>query len=402
MSAAGALPRFACWDDALASRFEPFALTRPVSEVRAGALLVRERWERVLTGDAIGFVAAPHLIDFDEPDAPGALSAVPAGTWLVHGRFAPTLAKAPSADVLTAGGRCVAVRLATDVPAERLRHVATTLDDLVPDRASGADIAGWWLDAPWDVVRHLPAMLAADIPVLAKALKAKALGGSAVRGVHKVYVEEGAEVEPYVLLDAHAGPILIRRGAVVQAFTRLVGPAVVGLDSTVFGDRIASVSIGERCKVHGEVSSTVFIGHANKAHDGFVGHSVLGRWVNLGAGTTTSNLKNTYGTVQCWTPTGLADTGMQFLGSLLGDHVKTGIGLQLTTGTVLGAGANVFDAMPPRVVAPFSWGSHAPYELFALEKFVAVAERMMARRAVPLSPSARRWLEAAHAARWRA
>lgn len=394
--------RFACWDDATASRFEPFALTRPVSEARAGALLVRERWAWALGGEAIGFVAAPHLAEFDEPWAPGALAAVPAGTVLAHARFAPSLARAAAADAWTHEGRCVAVRLARDVPAEALRGDAVTLEALTPPGAATAEVAGWLLDAPWDLVRHLPAMLAADVPVLAKALKAKALGGSAVRGAHTVYVEEGAEVEPYVLLDAHAGPILIRRGAVVQAYTRLVGPAVVGLDSTVVGDRIASVSIGERCKVHGEVSSTVFFGHANKAHDGFVGHSVLGRWVNLGAGTTTSNLKNTYGSVQCWTPGGLADTGLQFLGSLLGDHVKTGIGLQLTTGSVLGAGANVFDAMPPRVVAPFSWGSHAPYELFALEKFVAVAERMMGRRAVSMTPKARRWLEAAHAARWRA
>lgn len=389
-----------CWDDAQARRFEPFALTRPVSELRAGALLVRERWGRALGAEALGFVGAPHLGDFDEPDAPAALAAVPAGTWLVQARFAAALQKAPAAAVLRHEGRCVAVRLARDVSAEALRAPTMSLDALVPDGAAVAEVAGWWLDAPWDVVRHLPAMLAADVPLLAKALKAKPMGGSAVRGDHRVYVEEGAEVEPYVLLDAHAGPILIRRGAVVQAFTRLVGPAVVGLDSTVFGDRIASVSIGERCKVHGEVSSTVFVGHANKAHDGFVGHSVLGRWVNLGAGTTTSNLKNTYGTVQCWTPTGLADTGMQFLGTLFGDHVKTGIGLQLTTGSVLGAGANVFDAMPPRVVAPFAWGSHAPYELYALEKFVSVAERMMARRNVPLSAKARRTLEAAHAARW--
>ena len=100
----------------------------------------------------------------------------------------------------------------------------------------------------------------------------------------------------------------------------------------------------------------MFVGHANKGHDGFVGHSVLGRWVNLGAGTTTSNLKNTYGTVALWTPGGVADTGLQFLGTLFGDHVKTGIGLRLTTGCVLGAGANVVDRMPPKAVAPFAWG----------------------------------------------
>ena len=99
------------------------------------------------------------------------------------------------------------------------------------------------------------------------------------------------------------------------------------------------------------------IGHANKGHDGFVGHSILGRWANLGAGTITSNLKNSYGTVTLRTSQGDRDTGMQFLGSLIGDHVKTGIGTRLTTGCILGAGANVFGSMmPPKLVPPFAWG----------------------------------------------
>src|SRR5204863_9771343 len=102
--------------------------------------------------------------------------------------------------------------------------------------------------------------------------------------------------------------------------------------------------------------------YANKGHEGFVGHSYLGKWVNLGAGTTTSNLKNTYGTVSLWTPSGTRNTGLQFLGTLFGDHVKTGIGLRLSTGTVIGTGANVYDAMPPKAVAPFAWGSGAPYQ----------------------------------------
>lgn len=393
--------RLVCWDDAAARRFEPFALTRPVSELRAGALLVRERWERVLGTTAAGFIGAGHLADFDEADAPGALDVVPAGTVLAHARCAPALSVATAADAWQVGGRLAAVRLRSDVPAEALLAPGASLEALAGDTPA-VPLEGWWLEAPWDLVAHLPAMLAADVPALAAAIGARALRGSAVRGHHAVYVEDGAEIEPYVLLDAHAGPILVRRGAVVQAFTRLVGPAVVGCDSTVFGDRIGTVSIGERCKVHGEVHGTVFLGHANKAHDGFLGHSVVGRWVNLGAGTTTSNLKNTYGSVQCWTPAGMVDTGLQFLGTLFGDHVKTGIGLSLTTGTVLGAGANVFDAMPPRVVAPFAWGAGAPYDVFAVEKFLAVAERMMGRRSVPLTARGRRWLAAAHASRWSA
>jgi hypothetical protein len=149
------------------------------------------------------------------------------------------------------------------------------------------------------------------------------------------------------------------------------------------------------------MSNSIMIGHANKGHDGFVGHSYLGRWVNLGAGTITSNLKNTYGPVSLWTPHGMRDTGMQFLGTMFGDHAKTGIGTSLTTGTVLGAGANVFGAQsPPKAVPPFAWGTAPPYAVYRLDKFLQVAERVMARRHVTLTERARLQLAASHDARW--
>jgi hypothetical protein len=119
--------------------------------------------------------------------------------------------------------------------------------------------------------------------------------------------------------------------------------------------------------------------------------------VNFGAGTTTSNLKNTYGSVQLWTPTGLRDTGLQFLGSLVGDHAKTGIGTMLTTGCVIGTGANIFGAdTSPKFVPPFSWGDREPYDRYDRDKFFEVAERMMVRRHVELSDAARRQLAAAY------
>jgi len=142
---------------------------------------------------------------------------------------------------------------------------------------------------------------------------------------------------------------------------------------------------------------SIVMGPTNKSHDGFVGHSYLGRWVNLGAGTITSNLKNTYGPVQLWTPDGLRDTGETFLGSFMGDYARTGIGTRLTTGSVIGAGANVFSTgVAPKVVPPFAWGGEEPFAIFALAKFLDVAERQMARRTVPLSKAARRYLAAAH------
>jgi UDP-N-acetylglucosamine diphosphorylase/glucosamine-1-phosphate N-acetyltransferase len=198
-----------------------------------------------------------------------------------------------------------------------------------------------------------------------------------------------------VLFDASGGPILVRRGTTIQAFTRLVGPCVIGEETIVNGGRIATCSIGERCRVHGEVSMSVFTGYANKGHDGFIGHSVLGRWVNLGAGTVNSNLKNNYSDVHFWTPRGVEHTGMQFLGAFLGDHAKTAIGTRLTTGAVIGTGANVYGTgITPRYVPPFAWGLDGS-DVWELNAFLETAERAMKRRDVALSDRAKRQLTAA-------
>lgn len=395
------------YDDATARHFEPFATSRPLGEMRAGALLVRERWEAALGVESGGFISAPHLRGFAEFHAPPSTNGQPlaAGTWLVNARAlpfldGPTAAVLQSALVITIGGRVAARRLDTDT---RDGHSLAALGDgtyaLVHDRAladgtgdeaEALELDGVWLDEVWDLIGTLQSLLHRDIPALAATLSTTTMHAGVgtpitVHGSHPVYVETGATIEPMAMFDTNAGPVLLRRGCHVQAFTRVIGPCYVGHGSVVTADRIAGSSIGDNCRVHGELSCSIFIGHANKGHDGFVGHSVFGRWVNLGAGTITSNLKNTYSTVALWTPEGMRDSGLQFLGTMFGDHVKTGIGLRLTTGCVLGAGANVFDAMPPKVVAPFSWGARAPYEPFDALKFVGTAERMMARRQIALT-----------------
>lgn len=385
------------YDDERARAFAPFALTRPVSELRAGAVLIRHRWESAIGEKASGSIVAPHLDDFEELDAPSAARGeLPAGSVVANARCVVSLGAIPrDVETWTCGGRVAAVRLARAVRVRELDAGRVVLDDLAGAGGEVQDVAGRWMDDVWDFIRDLGAQLTEDIAAVGPNLETVRPEHAVVVGPHALYVEAGANVEPQVCFDLSAGPVLVLRGATVQAFTRLVGPCAVGEGSTVVGDRIANCAIGDLCKVRGEVSSTIVLGHANKGHEGFVGHSYLGRWVNLGAGTTTSNLKNTYGTVSLWTPGGTRDTGLQFLGTLFGDHVKTGIGLRLTTGTVLGAGANVFDRMPPKFVAPFAWGGDMPYGRFELDKFLAVAERMMARRHVALGARAKRQLVAA-------
>jgi len=387
------------YDDALARTFEPFALTRPFGEMRAGIALGRARWERALDARAAGFIGAEHLRDFEESGAPPAASDIRAGAIVANSRcIVPLGWSTHDADVWTCDGEIAAVRVASAVAAGALGDGAKPLESL---RAAGTrvvDIPGRWVRAVWELITELVPQLHEDIEGVGPHLTCVLPAGAIVIGGGRVWVEEGAHVEPQVVFDVTSGPVLVRRGATVRAFTRLVGPCAVLAHASVLGDRVNACSIGEHSVIRGEISETVVLGHSNKGHDGFVGHSYLGRWVNLGAGTITSNLKNTYGSVQLWTPAGIRDTGANKIGSLIGDHAKTGIGTRLTTGSVIGAGANVFGApMPPKYVPPFSWVDGDAITEFRLAKFLDIATRVMSRRSVALSERGRRQLSASHA-----
>ena len=391
------------YDDARARRFEPFALTRPTGELRAGAELIRRRWERAAGVPATGFLGAPHLEAFQEFDAPPAVrGTLAAGTIIANARCAvaldAALDAAPGATLAwRCDGRTAPVRLSSPLDASQLADGTFDLESVAT--GAGADIRGWWMDDVWDLVGKLAAMLGADIAVLAREAEDPP-SHVVVLGAQGAHVERGAYFEPYVLIDATDGPVLVRRGARIAALTRLTGPCVIGQDVQVLGGTIRGCSIGEDSRVRGELSGTVFVGHANKAHDGFVGHSVLGRWVNVGAGTITSNLKNSYGEVSLWTPEGVRQTGQTFLGAFIGDHAKLAIGTRLTTGSVVGAGANVFgSAMPPKFVPPFAWGDVPPFKEYDLGKFLEVAARVLARRGATLGEHGRLALSAAWAKR---
>jgi UDP-N-acetylglucosamine diphosphorylase/glucosamine-1-phosphate N-acetyltransferase len=389
-------------DDAIGRGFEPFALTRPIASLVAGIMPIAARWE-VLGAETAGFLGADHLADFEQ----GSLVSLPepkAGTIIANSRFAPALNAAFNAEdeIWTSRGHVVAVRLARGLRGADVRAGNIPFDSLARSGGRMAELEGWWHDEVWDFLRHLPAILAADLAHLAKGASKKTNPPAHCTIIGDAPVmAEGATIEPHTVFDTTGGPIFVDRGAHIHAFTRISGPTYIGADSTILGGDVLACSIGPVSKIRGEISGSAVLGYTNKGHEGFVGSSYLGQWVNLGAGTTTSNLKNTYGPVALWTPTGVRPTGMQFLGTLFGDHVKTGIGTMLTTGTVLGAGANVFGtAMPPKAVAPFSWGEGEPYDLYRIDKFLASAEKVMARRKIALTEKMKQQLAASFDQRW--
>jgi UDP-N-acetylglucosamine diphosphorylase/glucosamine-1-phosphate N-acetyltransferase len=362
---------------------------RPLAELRAGVWKIRERWEAALDLDASGIVAA-HAAGFYEGFEPPCHTAVPrSGTLIIaSSTFAPTGAP---------------VTLAPKT--RRLTHAGHTVAWIVPDAAAWSgpnsdgeaqEVDGLPLRGAYDLVGALDRFVANDCLGFAAGAADPIPAGSIVLGDPGLIFCHHAAVEPGVVFDTRAGAIVLEDGVEVRHGTRLEGPLYAGTRSRLLGGHARFSVLGPRCNLNGEVSNCVFLGYANKAHDGFLGHTVLGHWVNLGAGTTSSNLKNTYGSVSLEVKGTRIPSGRQFLGSLIGDHAKTAIGTLLATGTVIGAGANVFGAVqPPKYVPPLAWGSEGT-ERQTEEGFLKVAERVMPRREVAFTPERRASLSATY------
>ncbi len=363
----------------------PFSHCRPVAELRAGVWLIRERWEAVAQGDTEAIFGPPHLQSFCEEGSPPVRSRAPVAGPALVGRsdFAPV------GEPVELGSD--PVRLVNEgeavgwwVPA----GAEWEADD--PDWPS-VELAGLLLRGSYDLLTALDHLLAPDVADFTQQPGDPIPDGCIVIGDPADVVIMGAAVEPGVIFDVRQGAVVLERRSYVKSGTRLEGPLYIGPATQVLGDSISASAVGPFCKIRGEIAHSLFLGYANKAHYGFIGHSVVGRWVNLGAGTTNSNLKNTYGPVRLSVGSERIETGMQFLGSLIGDHAKTAIGVQLDTGTVIGAGANVFGSVrPPKYVAPFSWGGAG--ETVDLEGFLKVAERVMPRRNVEFTEAVRSML----------
>lgn len=371
------------------ARWAPFAGCRPVAELRAGVWRIRERWEAV-TGLEAAAIVGDHVLGFAEDGVPPVEAhghvegpAIIAAAWF-----------APSGE-------------AVELPASgRLAHEGRTVGWVVPegarwegpsDEGPASEIGGLVLEGAWDLLTALELFLPADCQgALADAGGFELPPGSIVLGDPGDVLILSELVEPGVVFDVRAGAIVIEEGAEVRAGTRLEGPLFVGPATRVLGGAVRGSVLGPECRIHGEVAASVFLGFANKSHDGFVGHSVVGLWANLGAGTITSNLKNTYGEVALEPAGTRIATGRQFLGSLVGDHAKTAIGTLFGTGTIVGAGANVFGAGPvPKWVPPFAWGL-AGAERMSEAGFVEVAKRVLPRRHVAVTPA----VEASLRATW--
>ncbi|MCF8260367.1 MAG: GlmU family protein [Melioribacteraceae bacterium] len=248
-----------------------------------------------------------------------------------------------------------------------------------------------FINYPWDLISNNEFELLADYKRLVKS--SKKFLKEQYYGVHfieedSIFLGEKVELKPGVILDATDGPIYISKGVKILHNAVVMGPAFIGKDSIIkMGATLYhNTNIGEVCKIGGEVEDSIIQGFSNKQHDGFLGHSVLGEWVNLGAGTNNSDLKNNYGNISVVINGESVNSGLQFVGLTMGDHSKSAIGTQFNTGTVVGLSSNIFGSgFPPKYVPSFAWGGADELMEYKIEKALEVAEKVMARRKIVLS-----------------
>jgi UDP-N-acetylglucosamine diphosphorylase/glucosamine-1-phosphate N-acetyltransferase len=397
--------RICIYEDSQTAWLEPIALTRPAFALWCGAERLFERQCRQFGAEDAGFWMRPALADLWTLDHPG--NPVNDGEWLregptvwINSRWLPAPdvridAASPHVGVMN-GQIAYAIVPAGEAPSfTELDAWLGAWKERLPQRA----VSGALVNYLWDLVDQNGTALIHDGSWFRAAHAARPLPAQvAVTGpAEGLIVAEGATIEPFVFADTRGGPVLIDRGAIVHSFSRLEGPCYVGRESWIVGARLrAGSSIGPCCRIGGEVEASIVQGFSNKYHEGFLGHSYLGEWVNLAAATQTSDLRNDYDMVRVNVNGQRIATGKSKIGSYIGDHAKTGLSALLNTGSTIGAFANVLPAgtLLPQVVPSFCQVQQGELrELWDLRKAFSTAGRVMQRRGKTLTEAHREFYD---------
>jgi len=401
-------------------RFGPLTDLRAVFELRTGAETIldrhRQQWGdrlvgvHVASGPTSGRVAElvaerVALAVNRLPDADRVI--------LLNGRIAlPDEFELPAAnESLVArddrdgerSASIVAVNLSRDQAVRVLDTGALSAGEL-PNEITRRAVETPLLSRPWQLLEIIDASIRHDLRAARHSAAVDAPSGTIVLRGEPILIDATARICPGVTIDSEHGPVIVRGGALVRPGAVLCGPCVVGESAVVAEHAVirGRTVVGPRCKVGGEISATIFLGNSNKVHDGFLGDTIVGEWVNLGAGTIGSNLLNTYGeTTMRLTPDDQRErTGRQFLGAIIGDHVKTAIGTRLMTATSIGLGAMIAASTPPpTTVAPFAWITDEGTRTYRLDKFLESMTRVMSRRHATPSPALIETITALHRSR---
>jgi len=380
------------FEDSNYSSLFPLNINRASCELRCGAFTNLERINNLLsTEDSIQLVVRDELTTLMKERYPNLTvnpEMVSQGIWL-NGRGLwneNKLIEITSSRSYTNNGILMAIQNHEDIPLTEFHQYL--------DSASlvSTEIVIQFIKNVWDGIFLQSEVIAADAQNFIDYNQGDIHPTVAIENGDNVFIDGGASVRAGSVLDASAGPIIIADNAYIDIGSLIQGPVYIGPGCVINpGTKLrGNVTLGPQCKIGGEVEDVIFQGFSNKQHDGFLGHSYIGEWVNLGANTNNSDLKNNYGLIRLVINGEEIETGQQFLGTLMGDYSRTGISTMLNTGTIIGLGANIFgEGFQDKYIPSFRWGKNDTTEL---EKFFGTIEKMKQRRGKSLSPNEKIYL----------
>ena len=394
------------FDDHRTAAFYPLALNRCLGDIRCGILKLRQRLEQFLgESDETKIWMDPALERLYRQRQPGWLvnQAAPKGCLLVNSRLRVDRDSIKAVQSL-AQGQCLGA--GDSILALKSNRELNRLPELSELDGMGFQVIESELflyQDLSDLIHDNERLLRFDFEQLLydNDNYFETEPGVTALNPYSIWIGEGVNLKPGVVLDASDGPIVLDQGAQVLANAVIMGPAFIGKGSLVkVGAKIyGGSSIGPVCKVGGEIENSIFQAYSNKQHDGFLGHSIVGEWVNIGADTNNSDLKNTYRNVgyHSYLQGGRVDSGKMFLGSMIGDHVKLGINVTLNTGSVIGVGSNLWGSeLISGFVPDFSWGTANSYDKYRFDRFCDTASAVKARRGLEFGHEEKELFQAIH------
>lgn len=385
----------------------PLTKTRPVFGLRCGAFTLEERMLKILSPriDTVHYIMRPELepvwkvknkahadVSFDIPEKGHRL--------ILNGRvlfdqqsLKKILSKTEDgkSSIWLTDGTWAAMYIPSkysDINTEELRSEEYDLSMFRNQMYLNVELITY----PWDLVNHNSAMIYSDYIFICKQLNQLRFpplpDTVAIMEKQNLKIGKHTEIYPFVTFDGTRGPIIIGDNVTIESGAFIQGPVSIGDNCLVSANSkiYRNTSLGDTCKVGGELSHSILHGFTNKRHSGFIGNSYIGEWVNLGAGTNNSNLKNNYNKITVSRNGEEIETGTQFVGLFMGDHSRAAISTKFNTATFVGVGCNIFgDGFPPKQVDDFTWGGIEDSDLYDFPKFIENVRRMMIRREKELS-----------------
>jgi len=393
--------RLCIFEDDTFSNFYPLTYLRPTFQLRCGIFTLMERIVRAFNPENITLICRKNL---NPTLREGGFNPVTSafsleermlfvnGTVLNAFELSRMITMLPDENTIyMSGGRLVAAYLDSHKSRQLAYYLLdqdiTTALDTLGDDITRHEVDVRCAEFTWDLIEVNPQMLEDDINTCVEVgVHGDVHEQAVLYNPSQIYIGEGAQVDAMSVIDARGGPIYISAGVEIEPFSLIQGPCYIGDKTRIVGGQIREgTTIGPMCRVGGELEESIIQGYSNKYHAGFLGHSYLGEWVNIGAIATNSDLKNTYSNVRMEVNNHMVDTGLMKMGVVLGDHVKLGIGVMLVGGATVGVASNIMNGLAPKIIPPFVWSDGNNVSEYTLEKFITVAGKAMSRRKVDLT-----------------